>query len=803
MDVYNPVYPGLYYFDTFTFTTLGTSGHRGPDSTKGYANAPWRDGDFSIVDGQQQWTVPATGTYRITAAGAYSAKKGRVVSGDVILNEGQVVSLLVGQTPFPSGFGLGGGGGTFVVSDDEPLIVVSGGDGTGGQDGSFSPYGSGNGINGAGYFSDGSNVSIIYQFLKPTAYIKGGYGNSFEGLLPYSGGFGGGQGFVFPPTSIYGGGGYTGSPGDGVSGATCYGAGTITDIGATSNSAGYVTVSLVDPAPITQVYDDTIVRTEIYASPSGFAYWSDIVYSPELKIFVTCSAFYNGQGIAYSTDGKQWFRSDYTGSGPWCVEWSPELGIFVSGRNGSYISSNGKNWTKPDGNTDLYFGLGDVIWVPFLHKFIGIYIGSGPTISYLYESSDGINWYPIETGPLIYYWYSIQTVFAASPDTVIAGVYSSVYMTSDGVNWNTSLTTSGDIAAVAYGNGTYFVVTYSSYYYYSTDDGETWSSGILSFESSYITAVFTDDSVIVTGYLETFVSQDFVTWTRYANNTMNSSSNGYHSIVYNSDDKYLVAVSDREINLTLDGSIWIPADTTFIGALYDNVAYSPETNTVVAVASNGQVSTETGTYTKDGVIWKRIPGLSFYPKVCRWNPLQNLFFLDDNYYFDPVSETLSSYSILYREWIESTTPPQLLQSYYKQGLNNNLPIGKAFSLGGIIVNVSSGYRVSCSGDVFIKMARYPYGTAYRSTDGTNWESYQLQGDVMNDCNRVIYVLKYNAFFVLSSQAGRVYKSYDSVKWSLVYQSPGIYLSEMLWCSTMNKILLFSIANNLTELTFSN
>ena len=116
MDIYNPVYPGLYYFDTFTFTTLGTSGHRGPDSTKTYANAPWREGDFSIVNGQQQWTVPATGTYRITAAGAYSAKKGRVVSGDVILNEGQVVSLLVGQTPFPSGFGLGGGGGSIAFA---------------------------------------------------------------------------------------------------------------------------------------------------------------------------------------------------------------------------------------------------------------------------------------------------------------------------------------------------------------------------------------------------------------------------------------------------------------------------------------------------------------------------------------------------------------------------------------------------------------------------------------------------------------------------------------------------------------
>ena len=135
MDVYKPVYPGLYYFDTFTFTTLGTSGHRGPDSTKTYANAPWSADQFSIVNGQQQWTVPATGTYHIEAAGAYGAKPGRVVSGDVDLNEGQVVSLLVGQQPTPltanvvDNVTVGGGGGTFVTVDGKPLIVASGGDG--------------------------------------------------------------------------------------------------------------------------------------------------------------------------------------------------------------------------------------------------------------------------------------------------------------------------------------------------------------------------------------------------------------------------------------------------------------------------------------------------------------------------------------------------------------------------------------------------------------------------------------------------------------------------------------------------
>jgi len=1104
--VYKPEYPGLYYFDTFTFTTMGTSGTRGPIPTSTYSNVPWRDGDFSIVDGQQQWTVPATGTYRITASGACGAKKGRIVSGDVNLSEGQVLTMLVGQMSK----GLdGGGGGSFIVSDGKPLIVASGGDGAGGHDASFSPYGSGNGINGAGYFTDGSNVSTKFQFLKPAAYINGGYGNSYEGLLPFGGGFGGGQTFVYPPetpipivmpssqhwttigvsptgrfvafvqsstiaaysndginwtqitmpfygnwnavavnsnglfivisdtddfaaysndginwsklntmsTSAYwtaiavnsngrfvvisqgssvssysddgvnwtdtalpfsaywqsmtvsssgrfvaiaisygvaiysdnginwtgttlfvppyyywssiavnssgrfvaipqysynkiaaysndginwlesntipsntswsaltvnsngrfiaianstdvaaysddginwtqttmpssrywkavavssngtcvalvdnqntvaisydgiswfstlplqnirGGGGYTGSPGDRSSGATCYADLSVTnftDLGAISNTAGYVTVSLIEPALVTIPSDDTIIDTKIYVSPSGFAYWSDVAYSPELGIFATCSGFYNGQGIAYSTDGKQWFRSDYIGNGPSSVAWSPDLGIFITSAGFRvYFSSNGKNWTLT-GNLEFY-GFRDVIWVPFLHEFICI---ANVEYSSFYKSLDGINWYSITVGTPVYYSQYRYSVLAASTDTVIAGLSTYVYASTDGDNWDISLTTTGVVVTTAYGNGTFFVVTDASYYYYSTDKGQTWSNGTLSFAWPYfVLAVFTNDSVIITGDNETFVSHDYVTWTRYPNNTMIPSSSSYNSLVYNPTEQYIVAVSDREINLSIDGTLWIPADTTFIGATYDNVAYSPETSTVVAVASNGQTSTETGVYTKDGVNWKRIPGLNFNSPICLWNPLQNLFFLIDNYgvsrAFDPVSESLI-YAPGYREWIDQTTPVELLKSYYQQGLNNNFPIGKAFSLGGIIVdtgaNLYGGYRVSCSGDVFIKMGRDPGGTAYTSTDGTNWESYQLQG-YLTDIRRIIYISKYKAFFTVSGQTGRVHKSYDGVEWTMVYQSPGISLSEMVWCPTFNSILIFSIANNLTKLTF--
>ena len=51
------------------FTTLGTTGRDGPTSTAGYAGMAL-EGMVTLDGGIQHWTVPATGLYRIEAAGA-------------------------------------------------------------------------------------------------------------------------------------------------------------------------------------------------------------------------------------------------------------------------------------------------------------------------------------------------------------------------------------------------------------------------------------------------------------------------------------------------------------------------------------------------------------------------------------------------------------------------------------------------------------------------------------------------------------------------------------------------------------
>lgn len=143
----NNSYPGLYPFDTFTFTSLGNTGRRGPTSNT-YptqpvpVTVPWTEpSQWYIKKGVQYWTVPANGVYQVTAAGAMGEANGRIIQGNVAFYEGQVLKLMVGQIPVPSltsdNVTLGAGGGSFMsTTDNVPILVGAGGDG-----GSFCPRG--------------------------------------------------------------------------------------------------------------------------------------------------------------------------------------------------------------------------------------------------------------------------------------------------------------------------------------------------------------------------------------------------------------------------------------------------------------------------------------------------------------------------------------------------------------------------------------------------------------------------------------------------------------------------------------
>ena len=434
VKISKPIYPGLYYFDTFTFTTLGTTGHRGPDSSKGYANAPWREGDFSITDGQQQWTVPATGTYTITAAGAYGAYPGRVVSGNVSLNEGQTLTMLIGQEPTPltanvaDGTTVGGGGGTFVSTGQQLLIVAGGGDGTGGRAASFGPYGSGDGKNGGGYLSNGLATNATFKFLRPEAYVNGGFGTIFPtGVVPEEGGLGGGQA---PVTSgVSGGGGYTGSLADGVSGATCYADATVqnfTDLGTASNTSGYVTVSLIDPTPITQKWS-----------------WDTT---------------------------KQWTMTNAVASGLNTPVWSSTLGLFIATANFAQVatSSDGETWSAVKTNLPVPVTYNESYTLGASTS--GILIAVSTRTGYVYRSTDAVSWTLVLSSSINgSYIFFLNNLF------ILRGTdNATTYTSTDGITW-TTITPNVMFSSITYGGSQYVMVGGLGALYTSTDL-TTWSA---------------------------------------------------------------------------------------------------------------------------------------------------------------------------------------------------------------------------------------------------------------------------------------------------------------------------------------
>jgi hypothetical protein len=250
---------------------------------------------FSYTRAVVDYTVPVTGSYNITVAGAQGGSSGTtgglgaVISGDVSLTAGEVLAIAVGGEGFDGNLpepgepgwtygGGGGGGGTFVyvLGAPQPLIVAGGGGGAGydsvygnsgqigtaGQAGGGEPYSGAGGTagsgGGAGYEDSGGsgggwsgNGGNGYGGLGYGSGYGGNGAPSFAGGGGYTeGGFGGGGGGGF----YGGGGGYSGGGGgsfwEGGGGGGSYLDPSFTDttLAATNSLNGYVTVTWV-PEP--------------------------------------------------------------------------------------------------------------------------------------------------------------------------------------------------------------------------------------------------------------------------------------------------------------------------------------------------------------------------------------------------------------------------------------------------------------------------------------------------------------------------------------------------------------------------
>ena len=238
-------------FDSHTFTNCGQQGRSGPSLEQcEQAYDIWWASDeahFSVSSGIQQWVVPETSDYRITAVGARggrtgsTASTGALVSATFSLNQGDTLRLAIGQMgSYSRSRGTAsGGGGTFVAKGGEPLLVAGGGGGYDsqsinrthgrtGESGASGNHGNG-GSDGNGGRSGHSNVGAGGGFYSNGGGASRG-GSSFQngarggrGTLP--GGFGGGGGASTDSDSKSGGGGGYSGGGDGGCCNSSYGGG--------------------------------------------------------------------------------------------------------------------------------------------------------------------------------------------------------------------------------------------------------------------------------------------------------------------------------------------------------------------------------------------------------------------------------------------------------------------------------------------------------------------------------------------------------------------------------------------------
>jgi tripartite motif-containing protein 56 len=228
----------LYDFTGARFTNGGQTGRTGPSLSQAISgitgNDSWKNNTqyFNVSAGIQLWTVPQTGNYRITVAGAKGGNSnnwgrsggfGATMSGTFSLNKGDVLKLLVGQMGTNDTYDGGGGGGSFVTKQDNSSLIIAAGGGGGSacgfsgsgssagrtdQSGSSTSWGSGgsngNGGNGSTAGGGGGLTGNGTGSWGGQSFVNGGIGGPNA-----SGGFGGGGGGG-GTNGAGGGGGYSG-----------------------------------------------------------------------------------------------------------------------------------------------------------------------------------------------------------------------------------------------------------------------------------------------------------------------------------------------------------------------------------------------------------------------------------------------------------------------------------------------------------------------------------------------------------------------------------------------------------------
>jgi gliding motility-associated-like protein len=277
----------------FSFTNASATGATGP--TQAMVNSEYSGtnlaGNVNVIgSGIQQWVVPFSGLYTITAAGARgggaNGGNGAEISGEFNLTGGQVINIVVGQMgqTFSNDRNVSGGGGSYVIVDgSNDILVIAGGGGggrnafpnsagqitpegengidNGGVDGVGGAGGNGGGAascrggGGGGFLTNGLNGGCsLPNGQGGFAYLNGSSGGVTGNAV--DGGFGGGgavDGVNSSWTYAGGGGGYSGGGGASSSGQNSRGGGggsfnsglNPNNIAGANNGHGFVNIEII------------------------------------------------------------------------------------------------------------------------------------------------------------------------------------------------------------------------------------------------------------------------------------------------------------------------------------------------------------------------------------------------------------------------------------------------------------------------------------------------------------------------------------------------------------------------------
>jgi hypothetical protein len=280
--------------------------------------------------------------------------------------------------------------------------------------------------------------------------------------------------------------------------------------------------------------------------------WRDVVWAPELGLFVAVAITGSGDRIMTSPDGINWTTRS-TNDNNWLgITWAPELGLFVavaySGTGDRVMTSpNGINWTTRSTPVDNDWS--GITWAPELGLLVATSTtGTGNRVM---TSPNGINWTTRST-PVDNIWNIITWAPELGLFVVVAstGTGNRVMTSPDGINWTTR--------SSAANNGWY---------------GITWAS-----ELGLLVATSRAGSVMT--------SSDGINWTTRSS----AANNNWDKVIWAPELRLLVAVAwsgtGNRVMTSPDGINWTtrstPADNQWWG-----ITWAPELGLFAVVAASG------------------------------------------------------------------------------------------------------------------------------------------------------------------------------------------------------------------------